>query len=60
MAVYAPYIEMKPREQWRVSHDEISYPPFKTFAEFIKDASYKANIPELKHLVQLQDSKRDL
>ena len=46
-------------KQWRVSHGEISYPPFKRFAEFIKDAADKANIPELKGLVQLKDSKRE-
>ena len=46
-------------KQWRVSHGEISYPPFKRFAEFNKDAADKANIPERKGLVQLKDSKRE-
>ena len=46
-------------KQWTISHGEISYPPFKRFAEFIKDAADKANIPELNGLVQLKDSKRE-
>ena len=46
-------------KQWRGFHGEISYPPFKRFAEFIKDAADKANIPELKGLVQLKDSEKE-
>jgi len=49
-----PYqLEIKWRDaikQWRHTHGEASYPTFLKFADFIREAADKANIPELDTL----------
>ena len=49
-----PYhLEIKWRDaikQWRHTHGEASYPTFLKFADFIREAADKANIPELETL----------
>ena len=37
-------------KQWRHTHGEASYPTFVKFADFIREAAEKANIPELEGL----------
>ena len=47
------YLETKWRDaikQWRHTHGEASYPTFLKFADFIREAAEKANIPELEGL----------
>ena len=47
------YLETKWRDaikQWRHTHGEASYPTFVKFADFIREAAEKANIPELEGL----------
>jgi len=47
------YLETKWRDaikQWRHTHGEVSYPTFLKFADFIREAAEKANIPELEGL----------
>ena len=52
-----PYhLEIKWRDvikQWRHTHGEASYPTFLKFAEFIREAAEKANIPELEDMSAL-------
>ena len=47
------YLENKWRDaikQWRQTHGEASYSTFLKFADFIREAAEKANIPELEGL----------
>ena len=56
-----PYhLEIKWRDaikQWRHTHGKASYPTFLKFADFIRDAAEKANIPELESLSTLTNPK---
>ena len=56
-----PYhLEIKWRDaikQWRHTHGEASYPTFLKFADFIKEAADKANIPKLENPVHIKQSK---
>jgi len=44
-------------KQWRHTHGEASYPTFLRFADFIREAAEKANIPELESLSTLNSFK---
>ena len=56
-----PYhLEIKWRDvikQWRHNHGKASYPTFLKFADFIRDAAEKGNIPELESLSTLTNPK---
>ncbi|KAK3745999.1 hypothetical protein QZH41_017318, partial [Actinostola sp. cb2023] len=39
--------------KWRTSSAEMDYPPFFEFADFVRESSDKANIPELENLSKL-------
>ena len=48
------YLEVKWRnviKQWRYANGEASHPPFLMFADFVREAAERANIPDLEGII---------
>ena len=48
------YLDVKWRsviKQWRLANGEASYPSFLKFAEFVREAAERANIPKLEGII---------
>ena len=54
LAKLAHYLEVKWRDvikQWRPANGEASYPSFLKFAEFVREAAERSNLPELEGMI---------